>query len=110
MSEKGKSMLAYLFSWIGGIIVLFACKDNDKKTNFHAAQAIVIGGLYTAINLIYAIFPLRIPGFSSILSILYLVCIIFGMIKAWNDDDPAIPIISDITKVFFESKLDEKQK
>ena len=30
MSEKGKSILAYIFTWIGGLIVLYGMKDNAK--------------------------------------------------------------------------------
>ena len=31
MSEKGKAILAYVFTWVGGLIVLFGMKDNEKK-------------------------------------------------------------------------------
>lgn len=31
MSEKAKSILAYIFGWLGGLIVLFAVKDNGKN-------------------------------------------------------------------------------
>ena len=106
MSEKGKGILAYLFSWIGGLVVLLACKDNDDSTKFHAEQSIVIGGGYTAISLIYRILPVTIPGFSAILSIIYVACTVLGIIKAYNCGEPAIPIIGDITKIFFEDKLD----
>ena len=40
MSEKGKSILAYIFTWIGGLIVLYGMKDNTRNTKMHAAQAI----------------------------------------------------------------------
>ena len=37
MSEKGKCILAYIFTWIGGLIVLFGIKDNTRNTKIHAA-------------------------------------------------------------------------
>ena len=43
MTEKGKAILAYIFTWVGGLIVLYGVKDNTKSTKMHAAQAIVIG-------------------------------------------------------------------
>ena len=46
MTEKGKAILAYVFTWVGGLIVLFGFKDNTKNTKIHAAQAIVIGIAY----------------------------------------------------------------
>ena len=30
MSEKGKGVLAYIFTWIGGLIVLYGMKDNES--------------------------------------------------------------------------------
>ena len=30
MSEKGKAILAYVFTWIGGLIVLFVIKETQK--------------------------------------------------------------------------------
>ena len=51
MSEKAKSILAYIFGWIGGLIILFAMKDNERNTRFHAAQAIVISAGYSLITL-----------------------------------------------------------
>ena len=61
MSEKGKAILAYIFTWVGGLIVLFGIKDNEKNTKLHAAQAIVIGVAYMIILIIYRIIPIYIP-------------------------------------------------
>ena len=35
MSEKAKSILSYIFGWIGGLIVLFAMKDNERNTRIN---------------------------------------------------------------------------
>ena len=66
MSEKGKSILAYIFTWIGGLIVLYGMKDNEKNTKLHAAQAIVIGIGYMIIVAVYRFIPISIPFFSTI--------------------------------------------
>ena len=89
MDNKGKGVIAYLFSWLGGIIVMFGFKDNDRKTVFHAAQAIVIGGGYTVltigitmINVVVALATgYGIPFVSWIVNILYLVLIVLGLVK-----------------------------
>ena len=107
MEEKWKAILAYIFSWIGGIIVLFALKDNEKNTKLHAAQAIVIGIGYFIISGIYKFLPLFIPFFNTALSIIYLLCIIFGCIKAYNEEKPELPVIGSIAKSIFGSKIEE---
>lgn len=107
MSEKGKCILAYLLSWVGGLIVLFGMKDNEKNTKFHAAQAIVIGAGYMAIRIVYSLIPVYIPFLSTALWILYLLCIIFGLIKACNGDNPELPVIGNLAKSIFGKKIEE---
>ena len=65
MSEKSKSVLAYVFTWIGGLIVLYGIKDNQRNTKIHAAQAIVIGIGYMLIYAIYRMIPVYIPFFFN---------------------------------------------
>ena len=31
MNQKTRAILAYIFGWLGGLIVLFAVKDNEKN-------------------------------------------------------------------------------
>ena len=107
MSEKGKCALAYVFTWLGGLIVLYGIKDNEKNTKIHAAQAIVIGIGYTLLILAYNIIPFRIPFFSSLLYVLYIVLIVVGIVKANNEEDPYLPIVGDIVKSLFSKKIDE---
>ena len=102
MSEKGKAILAYIFTWVGGLIVLFGIKDNEKNTKLHAAQAIVIGVAYMIILII-----IYIPFFSTIIYGLYIACVIMGIIKANNEQNPEIPVIAGIAKSIFGKKIDE---
>lgn len=106
MSEKGKAILAYIFTWVGGLIVLFGIKDNEKNTKLHAAQAIVIGVAYMIILIIYRIIPIYIPFFSTIIYGLYIACVIMGIIKANNEQNPEIPVISNIVKSIFGKKIE----
>ncbi len=107
MSEKGKAILAYIFTWVGGLIVLFGVKNNEKNTKIHAAQAIVIGLGYMILVAVYRIIPIYIPFFSTILYGLYAVCIIIGIVKVSKDDNPELPVIGDIAKSIFGKKIDE---
>ena len=108
MTEKGKAILAYVFTWIGGLIVLYGMKDNEKNTKFHAAQAIVIGIGYMIIYAIYRVIPIYIPFFSTIIYGLYIVLVIIGISKANKDEDPELPVVGNIAKSIFGKKIDEE--
>lgn len=106
MSEKAKSILAYLFGWIGGLIVLFAMKDNERNTRFHAAQAIVISVGYVLITLIYRYIPFTIPFFTTIVWAVYIIGIIMGISKANKEEDPELPGIGGIAKSIFGKQIE----
>ena len=107
MSEKAKSILAYVFGWIGGLIVLFAMKDNEKNTKFHAAQAVVLSVGYFLINTLYGFLPLTIPFFGTALWTVYIIGIIMGIVKANKEEDPELPVIGGIAKSIFGKKIEE---
>ncbi len=106
MSEKGKSFLAYIFTWVGGLIVLFGMKDNTRNTKIHAAQAIVIGIGYMVIYAIYRVIPIYIPFFSTIIYGLYIVLVIIGIVKANKEEDPELPVVGKIAMSMFGKKID----
>lgn len=107
MSEKAKSILSYIFGWIGGLIVLFAMKDNERNTRFHAAQAIVLSAGYSLIILVYGFLPFSIPFFSTAIWAIYIVGIIMGIAKANKEEDPELPGIGGIAKSIFGKQIGE---
>lgn len=107
MTEKGKAILAYIFTWIGGLIVLYGMKDNERNTKIHAAQAIVIGIGYMVIFAIYRLIPIYIPFFSTIIYGLYIVLVIIGIVKANKEEDPELPVVGGIAMGIFGKKIDE---
>ncbi|MCI9366368.1 MAG: hypothetical protein HFJ54_07645 [Clostridia bacterium] len=104
MSEKGKSILAYIFSWLGGLIVLYGLKDCERNTKFHAAQAIVIGVGYILLNIARRFVP--IPFLGTAIWVIYLISVVFGIIKACNEEDPELPVIGSIAKSIFGNKIE----
>lgn len=107
MSEKGKAILAYIFTWVGGLIVLFGIKDNERNTKIHAAQAIVIGIGYMVLLGLYQMIPMYIPFFSKLLYGLYAVLVIIGIVKANKEEDPELPVIGKIAMSIFSKKIDQ---
>lgn len=106
MSEKAKSILAYIFGWIGGLIVLFAIKDNEKNTKFHAAQSIVLSVGYFLITIIYRYVPITIPFFTKIVWVIYIIGIIMGIVKANKEEGPELPVIGGIAKSIFGKQIE----
>ncbi len=106
MSEKGKAILAYIFGWIGGLIVLFGLKDSERNTKMHAAQSIVIGLAYMIVTVVYRFIPFYIPFFSKIVWGLYIVAIIIGIVKANKEEDPELPVIGGIAKSIFSKAIE----
>ena len=107
MTEKGKCILAYLFGWIGGLIILFALKDNEKNTKFHAAQAIVLSAGYFILTIIYSLIPIYIPFLSTALWIVYIIGIIMGIVKANKEENPELPVIGGVAKAIFGKTIEE---
>lgn len=104
MDQKVRGLLAYLFGWLGGVIVLFAFKDNDDRTKFHACQAIVISVIGMVASIILGFIPY--VGFvGSLVSLLMTVLLIIGMVKAYKEEEYELPVISDLTRNIFKSQL-----
>lgn len=106
MEEKVKGLLAYLFGWIGGLVILLAVKDNSQQTKFNACQAIVISVGNMLISMVLGFIPF-VAIIATLVSLGALALNIIGMIKAYKEEDYEIPVISDLTRKIFKSQLGE---
>lgn len=107
MSEKSKCVLAYIFGWIGGLVVLYAAKNNKRNTKFHAAQSIVLSLAYFIISLVIGFLPFDIPFVGTALYVVYIVGVIFGIVKACKNEDPELPVVGGLAKSIFGKKIEE---
>ena len=105
MEQKIRGLLAYLFGWLGGVVVLFAFKDNDSRTKFNACQSITISGISFVAGIVLGFIPV-IKYFAGLFSVLMFALSVIGMIKAYKEEDFEIPVISDLTRNIFKSQLD----
>ena len=124
MDQKVRGVLAYVFSILGGIIVLCAFKDNTKETNFNACQSIVLGVAYFIISIVLGFILGFIAGIiaatgvpflgflrviinivSWALRIGFLALSVIGIVRAYQETEFNIPLIGDLTKKIFKSKL-----
>ncbi|MBP3255342.1 MAG: DUF4870 domain-containing protein [Clostridia bacterium] len=128
MDQKVRGLLSYLFGWLGGLIVLVAFKDNTKETNKNACQAIVLSVTLIVVNIVISIisfilglisgvagndvisiivgifsFLLGLVNFAAYVT--YMIFAIMGMVKAYQEKDHNIPVITGLTQKIFKSKL-----
>lgn len=114
MNYKVKGLLSYLLGWIPCVIILFCINDNTRDEYFNSAQALVLHVIYVLANMfvvplsIIAAFsnPLISLPLTGCVSILYIVLIIMGCVKSYNEESPALPVIGDLTEKIFKTKLD----
>lgn len=107
MDDKVKGIISYVFGWLGGLIVLLAFKDNNKKTTIHACQAIVASVAVIIIRILYGILPIYIPFFGTVIWALQIVVLVLGITKVVNNDNPEIPVIGDLSKSIFSKMINE---
>ncbi len=107
MDDKVKGIISYVFGWLGGLIILLAFKDNNRKTTFHACQAITASVGFIVIRSVYGMIPIYIPFFSTVIWALNIVVLVLGITKVVNNDNPEIPVIGDLTKSIFGKKINE---
>lgn len=105
MEQKIRGLLAYLFGWLGGLVVLFAFKDNDSRTKFNACQSIVLSASSTIVSIVLGFIP-YVKYIASLYSLLIFVLLVIGMIKAYKEEDYELPVVSDLTRNLFKSQLD----
>ena len=89
VSETVAAMLAYLFGWVGGLVLLFV--DRRPFVRFHAAQSVVIFATLSGILLVLGDFFLAtfLPGAAGlflalrrVVELVWLAAAIVLMLKA----------------------------
>lgn len=106
MADDGKhglAAVAYILTWLTGIIVYLIADDDDTYTRWHALQAILFGIAAAVIGWILGLVPLGagvgIPGFGVLAAIwwlLVIIAIIVLAVKAYKGEKVRIPVIADL--------------
>ncbi len=101
-------LLAYLFSWLGGLIIFLIEKEN-KFVRFNAMQSILLGAAFIvveiALSILGAILSAVSGGLGCLVTIVspllwlgYLVLSVVLMIKSYNGDKVVLPVIGEIAE------------
>ena len=119
-NPKIEGLLAYLFGWIGGLVI-FLIEKNNKEVRFHALQSIVFNicvvaillpvllvstglgeilyGMNKTVGLIVGI-PLTI--LLQIMQIGTLLLWILLMVKAYKEEHYKLPVIGNIVEKYIK--------
>ncbi len=100
MNENIKGVIAYIFGFIGGLIILFGFKDSERITRFHASQATTVSVICMVAAIIFGFIPV-IKYINILITLGYIAFVVIGCIKAYNVDDYEIPVLTDLTRKIF---------
>ena len=94
MSENHAALIAYLFGWLSGLIILLLEKES-RFVRFHALQSLIFFG---AMTLILGILG-RIPRIGWVFALVGGIATfgfwIIGMIKAYQGELYRFPVVGD---------------
>jgi len=107
MEPKIACLLAYLFSWLGGLIILLIEKEN-KFVKFHALQALILGIVEVICFIVISVILGMIPYvgwflFSWLGWVLGAVCYVFAIIaiiKSFQGEKYYIPFLRGLVNKF----------
>lgn len=106
MEPKIACLLAYLFSWLGGLIIFLIEKEN-KYVKFHALQALILGVLEMAIIIVFFWILGWIPFAGLVFMVIgwlaVVVCYIFAIIaiiKSFQGERYYIPFLRSLVDKF----------
>ncbi|GAI21121.1 unnamed protein product [marine sediment metagenome] len=107
MEPKIAVLLAYLFSWLGGLIIWLIEKEN-KFVKWNALQALILGIIEAIIVILMIIFGwipfigwlFVVIGWLALVAIL--VAVIIAIVKAFSGETFRIPGISSLTDKYFK--------
>lgn len=91
--NRTHAAVAYILTWLTGLIIFFVADKNDKYARWHAIQAIGLGIALVIVSIVLNFLP--VPFLSTIFWVAALVLIIFLAIKAHKGETIRLPLIAD---------------
>ena len=106
-NDTSKAAIAYVLTWLTGLIIFLITPKEDKFTRFHAMQAIFLGIAMTVIYIVLsvALLPLFFFGGFFIMPLLWLLgiaVIIIMAVNAYKGNKTKIPLIGNLAENIVE--------
>lgn len=107
LDPKVANLLAYLFTWLGGLIIYLTQKDREVR--FHGAQAILFGIAWFGLMIVWFILTFVLSLVSGILGTIFsilgwvvgigfMVFWIILMIKGFGQEHYKLPVLGDMAE------------
>lgn len=93
-NERTLAAVAYILTWVTGLIIYFVAKKEDRYARWHAVQAIGFGIAATVVSIVLSILP--IPFMGTIFGLLVIVGIVILAVKAYQGEKVRLPIVAEI--------------
>lgn len=105
--QKARAAIAYILTWITGLIIFFTAKKEERYARWHAVQAIALGialfVLSWIVNLALSLMAFTAGGFGfmpmfglgGIVWLLGIVLIIVLAVKAYQGETIRLPLLAD---------------
>lgn len=108
MDKKTAATLAYLLTWVTGIIFLFVGR-GDPDVKFHAARSIILFLPLQILIYLAGLLPSPVSYIGFVLWLAYIIYWIYGLYKSWTGGGErfTFPIVSGVVDGFAE-QLAEK--
>jgi uncharacterized membrane protein len=94
IDENIAGLIAYVFGFITGIVVLIIEKEN-QFVRFHAAQSTVLFGTLFILNIVLGFIPFLGWLIAFLLSIVALILWLLLMFKAFSGEMYRLPVIAE---------------
>lgn len=106
--QKALAAVAYILTWITGLIIFFVAKKEQRYARWHAVQAIGLGIVAFAVGIVFNMLStmlafgsggLAIAAFLGLLSFAFsiavIVLIILCAVKAYQGTPMRLPVLAD---------------
>lgn len=102
-----KAAVAYILTWITGLIIFLIADKNDRFVRFHAMQAIILGiALFVlwAVLQLFAILPDPIGAIfgiaQSLLALVALILIVIGIVTGATGRRWKMPLLGNYAEKY----------
>ncbi|MCE0487943.1 DUF4870 domain-containing protein [Ornithinimicrobium sediminis] len=109
LDPKVGGLLAYLFTWLSGLVVYLT--QRDRELRFHGAQAILLGIAWVVAVFAWTVMSV-VVGFASdtlgslfgfvgwLLGLAFVAVWVLMMVKAYNQEHYKLPVIGDLAETW----------
>lgn len=94
---RWKGIIAYLFSFVGGLIIYFT-EDRNYILKFHAMQSTVFGLTVAILKVLCGLIPFIGWVIAKLIGIVWIVFVVIGAVHAAQNKPYRFPIIAEIAE------------